>query len=156
MMHYTDTLMTDFSDAALQHAFRTYFGELGVNVTNWDGLFAEMSAGEDEVLVRRDESGAVVGFILFVASAVTAWRGFFQTRVGCIEEFWIAGAYRGQGHGRALLRLAEEHLVRQGCAYAILTTDTAPAFYEKNGYALQAGIQAKNGAPVYLKPLRLM
>lgn len=154
-MHYTDTLMMDFSDAALRQAFCTYYGELGVKVTNWDGLFAEMSAGEDAVLVRRDETGAVVGFIMFVASdAVTAWRGFFRTRLGCIEEFWIAGEYRGQGHGTALLHLAEEHLIRQGCAYAILTTDTAPAFYEKHGYALQGGIQAKNGDPVYLKPLR--
>lgn len=156
-MHYTDTLMTDFSDAALREAFRTYYGELGVNVTNWDGLFDEMSAGEDAVLVRRDEKDAVVGFIMFVASdAVTAWRGFFRTRVGCIEEFWIAGAYRGQGHGKALLHLAEEHLIRQACAYAILTTDIAPAFYEKAGYALQAGIQAKNGDPVYLKALCTM
>lgn len=153
-MHYTDTLMTDFSDAALQHAFRTYYGELGVNVTNWDGLFAEMSAGEDVVLVRRDENGAVLGFIMFVTSdEVTAWRGFFCTRLGCIEEFWIASEYRGRGHGMALLRLAEEHLARQACAYAILTTDTAPAFYEKYGYTLQAGIHAKNGDSVYLKPL---
>ncbi len=153
-MKYTDTWLNDFSDTALQTAFRAYYGELGVRVTNWEGLFADMSAGEDAVLVRRNETGKVVGFLMFVASdAVTAWRGFFSTRLGCIEEFWIAPEYRSQGHGSALLHLAEERLVQQGCAYAILTTDTAPDFYCRHGYALQRGIRAKNKADVYLKPL---
>lgn len=153
-MNYTDTLTKDFSDAALQAAFRTYFSELGVKVSNWDGLFSEMSAGEDNVLVRREEKGKVVGFLMFVATdAGTAWRGFFTTRLGCIEEFWIAPEHRGRGHGTALLRTAEEMLRRNGCAYAILTTDTAPEFYCKHGYTLQNGIRAKNKADVYLKPL---
>lgn len=153
-MKYTDTWMTDFSDAALQTAFRTYYGELGVRVTNWEGLFAEMSAGEDAILVRRSETGEVMGFLMCVASdAVTAWRGFFSTRLGCIEEFWIASAYRSQGHGSALLKLAEERLAEQGCSYTILTTDTAPDFYCRHDYMLQKGICAKNKADVYLKPL---
>lgn len=35
-MMYTDTLMTDMTDAALQAAFRAYYAELGVKVTNWE------------------------------------------------------------------------------------------------------------------------
>lgn len=151
---YMDTLMTDMTDPELQKAFRAYYGELGVKVTNWDGLFAEISASPDCLFVRRTPGGDVIGFLLFsMLEAATAGRGFFTTRLGCVEEFWIADRFRGRGHGTALLRLAEKHFVQLGCAYAILTTDTAPDFYEKQGYRLQKGIAAKNKADVYLKPL---
>lgn len=151
---HTDTLMTDMTDAALRKAFRTYYGELGVKVTNWDGLFAEIGASPDCLFVRRDPGGEVIGFLLFaMLEASTAGRGFFATRLGCVEEFWVAAEHRGRGHGTALLRLAEKHFIQLGCSYAILTTDTAPDFYRKHGYTLQKGIRAKNQADVYLKPL---
>lgn len=153
-MKYTDVWMPDFADPGLQNAFRAYFGELGVQVRNWEGLFEEMSAGIDAVLVRKDGNGAIVGFLMLAATdAVTAWRGFFCARLGFIQEFWIAPEYRGKGHGGALLQLAEAQFAAQGCGYAILTTDTAAAFYEKHGYRLQKGITAKNQDDVYLKVL---
>lgn len=153
-MTFHDTLLNDCTNPALQTAFCTYYGELGVQVTNWTGLFAAMGEGEDRILVRWDEAGELVGFLMFVTSdAVTAWRGFFSTKLGCVEEFWIAPAYRRQGHGTALLRLAEAHFAAEGCGYAILTTDTAPDFYCKQGYRLQKGIHAKNSADVYIKSL---
>lgn len=151
---YTDTLMTDMTDAALQAAFRAFYAELGVQVTNWAGLFQEISASPDCLFVRRDGEGRVTGFLLFaMLDEASAGRGFFTTRLGCVEEFWVAAEYRRQGHGAALLRLAEKHFMQMGCAYAILTTDTAPHFYEKHGYRLQRGIEAKNKAPVYMKAL---
>lgn len=153
-MNYTDLLITDFFEPAFQTAFRAYFGELGAQVTNWDGLFAEMSVGEDAAFVRLDEEGEVVGFLQFVtADAVTSVRGFFTTRLGWVEEFWVAPKHRRQGHGAALLKMTEEHLAQNGCAYAILTTDTAPDFYRKHGYTLQKGIRAKNKDDVYIKAL---
>lgn len=152
---YTDTLMTDMTDAALQEAFRAFYAELGVQVTNWAGLFEEISASPDCLFVRRDGEGRVIGFLLFaMMDAASAGRGFYTTRLGCVEEFWVAAEYRRQGHGAALLRLAEKHFMQMGCAYAILTTDTAPHFYEKHGYRLQRGIEAKNKAPVYMKALQ--
>ena len=153
MMH-TDLLMTDMADEALQQAFRAYYGELGVQVTDWKGLFEEIGDSPDCLFVRRDETGEVIGFLLFaVLEAATAGRGFYTARLGFIEEFWVAPGYRKQGHGGALLELAEAHLRREGCGYAILTTDTAPCFYEKRGYRLQRGIRALNRADVYVKPL---
>lgn len=153
-MIYTDTLMTDLTDAALQKAFRAYYGELGVHVTNWDGLFAEISSLPACFFVRSNEKGDVIGFLLFtMTEAATAWRNFYTARLGCIEEFCIAPEYRTQGHGTALLQLAEKHFIQLGCAYAILTTDTAPRFYEQQGYKLQKGITAKNKADVYVKSL---
>ena len=153
-MNYYDTLMTDLTDASLQRAFHLYYGELGVRVTNWQGLFAEISQSPACFFVRQNQHGEVTGFLLFaVMEAATAGKGFFSTRMGCVEEFWIAPTCRKQGHGKALLRLAEKHFAQLGCAYAILTTDTAPQFYEKQGYTLQKGILAKNKAAVYVKPL---
>ena len=154
-MNYNDTLMTDLTDATVQNAFRAYYEELGVNVTNWEGLFAEISASPDCLFVRKNQNGDVIGFLLLaITEAETAWRGFFTTRLGCIEEFYVVPGFRAQKHGTALLHLAEKHFTQLGCAYAILTTDTAPQFYEKQGYRLQKGIIAKNKANVYVKPLR--
>ena len=125
-----------------------------MHVTNWEGLFAEISNSPACFFVRRNQSGDVIGFLLFsMTDATTAWRGFYTTRLGCIEEFCIAPEYRAQGHGTALLQLAENHFRQLGCAYAILTTDTAPRFYEQQGYKLQKGITAKNKADVYVKSL---
>lgn len=153
-MIYHDEMLTECTAADLQAAFRAYYGELGCQVTNWEGLFDEINRGEDRILVRRSEAGDIVGFLMLVTSeAITAWRGFFTTRLGCVEEFWIAPAYRHQGHGSALLQLAEERFIAEGCGYAILTTDTAPDFYRRRGYSHQKGIRAKNNADVYLKPL---
>lgn len=155
-MNYTDTLMTDMTDTTVRTAFRTYYEELGVQVTNWEGLFAEITNSPDCLFVRRNQKGDVIGFLLFaMTEAATAWQSFFTTRLGCIEEFWIAPEHRKQAHGTSLLRLAEKHFVQLGCAYAILTTDTAPKFYEKQGYKLQKGIRAKNNADVYVKPLTI-
>ena len=153
-MIFNDTLMTDMTDVAVQKAFRAYFEELGVNVNDWDGLFAEISASPDCFFIRRNQNGDVIGFLLFtITGAETACRGFFSTLLGWIEEFWIAPEYRRQGHGTALLCLAEKHFTQLDCAYAILTTETAPLFYEKQGYKLQKGITAKNKSNVYIKPL---
>ena len=153
-MKCADVLLENCADPALQAAFRAYYGELGVQVTDWAGLFEEISASPDCLFVRRDGEGRVIGFLLFaMMDAASAGRGFFTTRLGCVEEFWVAAEHRRQGHGAALLRLTEEHFVQMGCAYAILTTDTAARFYERHGYRLQRGIAARNKADVYVKPL---
>lgn len=178
MMTYKDILTTDFTDTALQSAFRTYFGELGARITNWDGLFAAMGevgrdyswthkdeAGRissfvsgvnaderDHALVRKDEAGRVVGFIQFTAMDMSSW--FFRAKCGFIREFWIREDLRRQGCGSALLHQAEDWLRTQGCICVLLTTDTAPEFYRRHGYVLQGGIQARNQDDVYLKPLK--
>ncbi|MBQ8556550.1 MAG: GNAT family N-acetyltransferase [Clostridia bacterium] len=150
-MEFFDVLEKDCADPAFQDAFRAYFGELGVKVTNWDGLFAEISQAPDCAFVRRDGQGRIVGFLLMASQEMTS--GFFTTRIGCMEEFYVAPEYRRQGHGMALLAMAEEHLSKAGCPYAILTTQTAAAFYMKRGYRLQRGISARNKADVYVKSL---
>ena len=150
-MTYRDMLTNDFTDPALQIAFRTYFEELGIRITNWAGLFAEMAAGDDTVLVRRDQTGMVTGFIQFTTLDMSSW--FFRARCGFIREFWIRADLRRRGHGSALLQQVEDRLRAQDCMCALLTTDTAPAFYCKRGYTLQTRIEAQNRDDVYMKLL---
>ncbi len=149
-MKTTDTLITAYAaDLAFQTAFRAYFGELGCRVTHWDGLFAEMDESADPTWTRRDENGRVIAFIQFTMMDMTSW--FFTAKYGFIREFWVAPEYRRQGHGDALLRLAEESITRQGATQAILTTDTAPDFYRKRGYVRNSNFAAKNGDGVFIK-----
>lgn len=176
-MSYTIEYTTDFTDAAVQSAFRTYFGELGCCVTNWEGLFAAMgetgreytwthrdgtgrlsrfvsgiSAEErDHAFILRDETGEAPGFIQFTTMHMDSW--FFTAKCGFIREFWIREELRRQGHGSALLRQAEEWLHQQGCLCVLLTTVTAPGFYCKHGYTHQPAIEARNRENVYLKRL---
>lgn len=177
-MTYTTHHTTDFTDAAFQRAFRTYFGELGCRVTNWDGLFAAMGergreytwthrddAGSvtrfvsgfdaderDHALNLRDEDGEVVGFIQFTTIHLDSW--FFAAKCGFIREFWLRSDWRRQGHGTKLLRQAEVWLREQDCLCVLLTTVTAPEFYRKNGYTQQKGIEARNTEPVFVKMLK--
>ena len=176
-MIYTTQYTCDFTDASFQAAFRTYFGELGCRVTNWDGLFAAMgetgreytwthkddqgritrfvsgiSADErDHAFLLRAENGEVAGFIQFTTMDMSSW--FFRAKCGFIREFWICADLRGQGHGAELLRLAEEWLREQGYLCILLTTDTAPDFYLRHGYSLKKGVEARNKDNVYMKEL---
>lgn len=144
-------LITDFSDTRFQKAFQLYFQELGINVSDWDGLFREMTEDGNWAWLRLAEDGDVIGFIQFKPIALTNW--FFEEKAGFIREFWIAEAHRRQGHGSALLGMAESFFADQGIHQTILTTDSAPAFYEKHGYRKNAHIQAKNHDDVYVKEL---
>ena len=152
----TDLLNEDFSNPQFQAAFRQYFGELGIEVKDWGGLFQEMNRGNEgennAAYVRTGPAGCVIGFILFIPIRFTSW--FFEETRGFIREFWVAKEHRGQGHGSALLALAEAWFLRRELYTAILTTDTAEAFYRRHGYAAAPGCGAKNRDGVFVKSLK--
>lgn len=148
---FHDELTADFSSPAFQRAFQQYFAELDIHVSDWDGLFREMNGGGNAAFVRTDSEGAVAGFLQFCPITFTSW--FFEGTCGFIREFWVAEGFRAQGHGSALLELAEARFLEQGIRTAILTTDTAQKFYEKHGYVQSPGCMAKNGDPVFIKRL---
>ena len=151
-MNYTDTLINQYSDPAVQTAMKAYFCELGLNITNWDGLFQEMEQdGANFTFIRKDETGDVTGFIQFTTMDMSSW--FFSAKCGFIREFWIRADLRRRGHGTALLHQAEEWLRQQDCLCILLTTDTAPGFYEKHGYCHEPRIQARNKDAVFVKRL---
>ena len=156
MVRQSDKLITDFTDPVFQAAFRQYFSELGIRVKDWDGLFQEMNAGsggeKNAAWVRTAADGGATGFIQFVPIRFTSW--LFEGTAGFIREFWVAEAFRGRGHGSELLALAESRFLEHGIRTAILTTDTARQFYERQGYVRAYGCRAKNGDEVFIKRLK--
>lgn len=77
-------------------------------------------------ILIRDATGEIVGGLI----AATGW-GWLE-----IDTLWVAEPLRGQGYGRALLRMAEAEAQRHDCARAMLTTYSfqARGFYEREGY----------------------
>ncbi len=144
-----DKLIREYNDQAFQTAIRAYFVEMGIQVSNWEGLFAGMTDEGVATILREDESGQVVGFIMFSRIEMTSW--FFEDQYGFIQEFWVTPEQRNRGIGDELLAQAEAFFARQGIHKMILTSDTAERFYLKHGYRKDEGIVAKNKAPVYVK-----
>ncbi len=149
---FSDSVIVDFTDPVYQKAFKQYFADLDCTVTDWDGLFREMNReGDNAALVRTGEDGKIVGFILYRPVKFSSF--FFEETCGFIREFWVSSEYRNRGHGTALLALAEKHFLENGIYTSILTTDSAPSFYEKRGYVRAPGCQAKNHDEVFVKRL---
>ena len=146
---YTEKTIHDYSDQAFQTAYCAYFAEMGMQVSNWEGLFTQMTDEGEPTIIRMDENGRVIGFIQFCRVEMTCW--FFEDRYGFIREFWVAPEHRSQGHGTALLKQAEAWFAKQGVCKMILTPDTAEGFYIRHGYRRDEGIVAKNRSPVYVK-----
>lgn len=153
MEPFSDMLISDFSAPLFQDVFRQYFTELGVNVKNWDGLFKEMKdEGDNLAFVRTAKDGKIIGFIQFKPIKFASW--FFEEICGFIREFWIASDFRNNGHGAALIHLAEKYFLENGIFTSILTTDTAAHFYEKHGYVKAPGCKAKNKDEVFIKQIK--
>jgi ribosomal protein S18 acetylase RimI-like enzyme len=84
------------------------------------------SKPDEFVVALRDDHGALIGGM----TCDISYGGLL------IEWAWIDEAYRGQGHGRALLDQAEAHGARRGAVMAHLDTFIfqARGFYERCGY----------------------
>ena len=111
---YTEKTIHDYSDQAFQTAYRAYFAEMGMQVSNWEGMFTQMTDEGEPTIIRMDENGRVIGFIQFCRVEMTCW--FFEDRYGFIREFWVAPEYRSQGYGTALLEQAEAWFANRASA----------------------------------------
>ncbi len=141
---------TDASNLDFQFAFRRYFQEFGITVSDWNGLFKELEEGQ-KLLLRKDPTEGIVGFIVYTDMKLDSW--FFSVRIGFVRELWIDPRFRGMGHAKALLTAAERDFSRREIPYVILTSDTAGEMFLKLGYEPKPLIEARNGDPVYLKAL---
>ena len=84
------------------------------------------------VLFLRDEHGAIQGGL--IGRVLFNWLE--------IGRLWVAEAYRGQGHGTALILAAENEARKDRCEFATLDTFSFQArpFYESLGYAVFATV----------------
>ncbi len=142
-------LISDFSDVRFRTAFRSYFSELGIHVSDWDGLFREMNEDKNFAFLMVDGSDNAVGFLQFQMNVFSNW--FFREHFGFIREFWIHPSCRGQGFGTELLHKVERYFAGNGIYKAVLTADSAEAFYLANGFEKAPGVKAKNKMEVLMK-----
>ncbi len=54
-LSHCDTMLSDFSDAVFQRAFRQYFSELGIHIRDWDGIFSEMNEDNNNFAGKTTE-----------------------------------------------------------------------------------------------------
>ena len=81
-------------------------------------------------IAARDESGAIQGGL--VGGTYLGWLS--------VQALTLDQRLRGQGHGAALLKMAEEEAVRRGCPRVFLETLSFQSlpFYEKHGYRVHS------------------
>ncbi len=152
-MSINTILLSDFTDPRFRAVFQTYFAELDITVRDWDGLFREMDEEKTNLAyLALDGEGNAAGFLMFQLTAFDNW--FFEEPFGFIREFWVAPALRRQGHGKTLLRMAEDYFKAHGADRSVLTADDAVGFYLANGYERSPSIHAKNKMEVFVKTLR--
>lgn len=140
----------DFSEPLFQAAFHTYFNELEIAVTDWEGLWEEMNSGENTAYLALENDRAI-GFLQFTEIELSNW--FFTQKLGFIREFWVDESYRGKGIGTQLLELTEKYFLENGLSQAILTTESANEFYTERGYVKSGAIKVANQQSVYVKDL---
>lgn len=88
-----------------------------------------------EIEIRNSHDELIGGLI-----AQTLWNWLDLDDGGFI---WIEERYRGFGHGRELMRLAESEAKRRGCTRSKVSTFSFQAreFYEKLGYRVIGSLE---------------
>ncbi len=140
-------------DLEFQNLFKLYFEELGIKISDWDGVFKEIAGGERTKILLLMKDGEAIGFIIIEPMEMKSW--FFTKTEGFIREFYIAKEYRQRGYGSYLLNYAEEYFRQQGIYTITLTTDTADAFYLKHGYIYADDAKAINEDRVFTKHMKM-
>lgn len=142
-------MINDFNNTSFQNAFKQYFNELGIFISDWKRLFNQMNEDKGNYAYLITDNNTIIGFIQF--KTIILNNSFFEEQYGFIREFWIAEKHRNQGYGTKLLKLVEEFFINNKIYQVILTTATASVFYTKNGYKKNNSITAKNNDCVFTK-----
>src|SRR5262249_42843704 len=108
---------------------------------------AEVDALEDRLYEYNREAtgrhdGMGLGFVLrdVEGRLIGAANGYTWAGISELRQLWVDAAYRGRGHGRALLQAFMAEAKRRGAA-RIWTSSydfQAPALYEKMGFRRRA------------------
>lgn len=146
-----DIFVEDFESELFTTAFKKYFSEISMCVRRWDALFKQMNAEKDVTkAIMRLDGDVVVGFIMFCKVELKCL--FFCEEIGFIREFWVAPEYRKLGHGKELLKIAEEYFYERGISQTALTAvDESKIFYIKQGYVEKTSMKCEGTNKVFAK-----
>lgn len=122
---------------AFEKLFCDYFTELDCEETPLplftDRLLPDLKAGLFDVGVCEVD-GAVIGFVIFqIDDILNDWN--FKEGFGDVRELYVAPAFRRRGFGTALLRFAENALVKSGATEVYtLPVEECESFFADRGY----------------------
>ena len=85
--------ITDFSNSIFQAAFKQYFQELGIIVSDWEDLFKQMNKDKETIaFIRYNNNNDCIGFIQVKPTIFS--DDFFEEPYGFIRELWVNKKYR--------------------------------------------------------------
>lgn len=142
-------LMADFTHSHFQAAFKQYFEEFEIQISDWESFFEQMNTQEGNLGILIFEKEAVLAFLLFRFDELTHW--FFKERVSFVREFWVTSALRNKGLGSELLSYSETYFKKNHVHKILLTSNSAEPFYIKNGFRIDKSYTANNEEDVYVK-----
>ncbi len=110
--------------------------DMGVVMNQLAAYNASKAGGEMPnylFIAARDESGAIQGGL--IGGTYLGWLS--------VQALTLHEDLRGQGHGAALLKMAEDEAVRRGCPRVFLETLSFQSlpFYEKQGYVVHSKLE---------------
>lgn len=146
-------LINDFTDLRFQRAFKLYFKELGIEVSDWKSLFDEMDQEHKNLCYMITKDHETIAFIQFCLEKSEHW--FLPQEFAFIRELWVDENYRNKDLGSKLLNYVETYVLKHEIYEIILTSVPKSKFYVKNGYKENQSYKPKNEDTVYTKSLKL-
>ena len=125
----TDAVVQLWTDAGLVRPWNDPYKDIARKLTTQPDLFLVGEVGSADGGAGELMASMMVGF---------------DGHRGWVYYLAVSSAHRGQGHGRTLMRRAEELLAERGCPKISLMVragnESVLAFYEALGYAQDATV----------------
>ncbi|TWI63554.1 acetyltransferase (GNAT) family protein [Pseudoduganella lurida] len=117
-------------------------------LTEYNALHAAGDVPNYLLVSVRDATGRLGGGLL--GATYLGWLS--------IQVMWLEEGLRGQGHGGALLALAEEEALRRGCPRVFVETLSFQAlpFYERHGYQVHSRLDDFPPGGVRYTPTKML
>lgn len=97
--------------------------------------------GDRDMLVSRDEAGAIRGML------IVAWEASQRRRFAVIEDMAVDPVCRGEGIGGEMLALAQERIRARGIEWVFLESglgnEEAHRFFERAGFRMTSHVFAR-------------
>lgn len=125
--------------AALFDGYRVFYGQPSDPVRAGAFLRERLERGDSHLLLAEDAQGVALGFVQLYPSFTSVGTA----RIEILNDLFVAGAARGRGVARALIRRAADDARSRGAVRLVLSTavDNMPAqsLYVAEGWVRDTG-----------------